>query len=173
MNCESLNSFSASCYGVSWLIVEKWISSRLWTLFLYSYWTEANERNGLGMKKITFPQPKLNFRPKKRGGALQIRQKFNQLGLISNFQGKLRPITGCDWRWKILPPISQNSILGKKKGGGWSSHNQATIQPTGFVSNFQVNNIFFIYPKLQSDFFGKNRGNKSNSAKNSTESEST
>ena len=55
---------------------------------------------------------------KKRGGAPQIRQKFKQLGFVTNVQGNLRPIKGCDWRWKISPPISQNSILGKKKGGG-------------------------------------------------------
>ena len=33
---------------------------------------------------------------KKWGGAPQIRQKFNQLGFGSNFQGNLRPIKYCD-----------------------------------------------------------------------------
>ena len=33
-----------------------------------------------------------------------------------NFQGDLMPIKDCDLRWKILTPLSQTSILGKKGG---------------------------------------------------------
>ena len=61
---------------------------------------------------------------KKRGGALQIGQKINQLGIGSNFQGNPRPTKDCDWKLKCLPPISQNL----KKGG--SSQNQAKNQQT-------------------------------------------
>ena len=51
----------------------------------------------IGGKKIaSSPQPKLNFRQNRVGEAPQIRQKFNQLGFGSNFQGNLRPIKDLD-----------------------------------------------------------------------------
>ena len=47
---------------------------------------------------------------KEGGGTPQIRQKFNQLGFGSHFQGALRPIKDCDWRWKFLPPQAQTQF---------------------------------------------------------------
>ena len=44
-----------------------------------------------------------------------------------NFQGDLMPIKDCVLRWKILTPLSQTSILGKKGGG---TSNWSKIQPT-------------------------------------------
>ena len=44
------------------------------------------------------PKPKLDLKAKKRGGAPQIRQKFNQLRFGSNCQGKLRLIKDWDLR---------------------------------------------------------------------------
>ena len=71
------------------------------------------------------PQPKFDFRHKKRG-TFQIREKYNQLRFGSNFQGNLRPIKDGDWRLKFLSPLSQNLNLGKKQGEG----KQIQIQPT-------------------------------------------
>ena len=65
---------------------------------------------------------------KKGGGAPQIRQKFNQLRFVSNFQGNLRPMKDFDERWIFFSSLSQNLIIGKKGGG--TTPNQAKIQPT-------------------------------------------
>ena len=68
------------------------------------------------MKNFTpSPLAKTQFLAKKRGPP-KIRQKFNQLGFGWNFQDNPRPKKEWDWEWKILPPLSQNSILGKKGG---------------------------------------------------------
>ena len=74
----------------------------------------------------------------KKGGAPQIRQKFNQLGFVSNFQGNLRPIKYYDLWWNILPHLSQNSILGKIGGG--EGHPKLGINSTNldFAQTFRV-----------------------------------
>ena len=55
--------------------------------------------NGIGNEKFHPhpPKPKTGSYAKK-GEAPQIRQKFNQLGFGSNFQGNLRPKNDCFWR---------------------------------------------------------------------------
>ena len=89
------------------------------------------------MKNFTPPPLSQKFILGKKGGAPQIRQKFNQLGFVSNFEGNLRPIKGCDWRRKILPPISQNYILGTKGGGHPKIGKNSTN--SDLALNFRVN----------------------------------
>merc|ERR1711867_272542 len=49
-------------------------------------------------ENIPSPLSKNSILGKKRGGVPQIRQKINQLGFGSNFQGNLRPTKDCDLR---------------------------------------------------------------------------
>ena len=71
----------------------------------------------MGDENFYPPQPKLDFRQKK-ASTPQIREKFNQLGFGSNFQGNLKTIKDCDYGENLPHPLSQNSISSKKKRGG-------------------------------------------------------
>ena len=120
------------------------------------------------MKIFTLPlQPKFYFW-KKKGGPPQIRQKFNQLGFFSNFQGNLRQQKDCDWRWSSLPPSPQrqNMVLGKK---GETSPNQSKILSTQILLSFQglwLEVRFFKSPPLiQNSILSRNGGGIQNQGK--------
>ena len=87
------------------------------------------------MKIFTTTQPKLDFRQKK-GGAPQIREKFNQLRFGSNFQGNLRPIKGCDYGENLPHPPKLKLNFKQKRE---APQIRQKFNQLGFGSNFQGN----------------------------------
>ena len=63
------------------------------------------------------PQAKTQFWAKKEGGKPHNRQKFNQLGFGSNFQGNLKPIQDCDYGENLPHPNKPKLNFKQKKGG--------------------------------------------------------
>ena len=66
----------------------------------------------------------------------KIKQKINQLGFGSNFQGNPRPMKECDWGWKILP-LPPHPNLNFRENGGITTPNQSKFNHLRFASNFQ------------------------------------
>ena len=93
----------------------------------------TNKWSILGMKILTSPKSKSDFRPKS-GGPPKISKKFNQDGMSSIFQGRPGQINDQHWVWKFWPPLSQNPTFGQKVGG--TPKIIKTIQPSPIELKF-------------------------------------